>query len=188
MRKAKKRSRVKQLPLRVMFQDEARFGRMSDPRRCWAPPGVRPRVGYQLIREFTYAYGAVSPLDGVSDFLILPYMTADVMNLFLAEVARRHVREFILMVYDGAPCHSPTALVIPENMMVKTLPAYCPELNPTEHIWDEIREKFFPNLVFESLDAVEEQLMEALLFLEKHPATVQSITGFKWIVNALGKS
>ena len=33
-----------------------------------------------------------------------------------------------------------------------------------------------------------EQLMEALLFLEQHPATVQSITGFKWIVNALGKS
>ncbi len=82
MRKAKKCSRVKKLPLRVMFQDEARFGRMSDPGRCWAPPHVRPRVGYQLVREFTYAYGAVSPLDGVSDFLILPYMTADVMNLF----------------------------------------------------------------------------------------------------------
>lgn len=106
-----------------MFQDEARFGRMSDPSRCWAPPGVRPQVGYQLIGEFTYAYGAVSPLDGVSDFLILPYMTAEVMNFFLAEVARRHAQEYILMLYDGAPCHSPTALAIPENMMVKTLPA-----------------------------------------------------------------
>ena len=187
MRKAKKCSRVEKLPLRVMFQDEARFGRMSDPSRCWAPPGVRPRVGYQLVREFTHACGAVSPPDGVGDFLILPYMTADVMNLFPAEVARRHAREFISMLYDGAPCHSPTALAIPENMMVRKLPAYCPELNPTEHIRDEIREKFFPNLVLEIMDAVEEQLMKALLFLEKHPATVQSITGFKWIVNALSK-
>ena len=69
-----------------------------------------------------------------------------------------------------------------------TLPPYCPELNPTEHIWEEIQEKFFPNLVFDSLDAVEEQLIEALLFLEQHPSTVQSITGFNWIVSALGKS
>jgi hypothetical protein len=75
----------------------------------------------------------------------------------------------------------------PQNMMVTKLPAYCPELNPTEHIWDEIREKFFPNLVFESMDTVEEQLMKALFFLEKHPATVQSITGFKRIVNVLSK-
>ena len=188
MRRAKNHSQIRKLPLRVRFQDEARFGRMSDPSRCWAPPGVRPQVGCQLIREFTDVDGAVSPLDGVSDCLILPYMTADVMNLFLAEVARRHSREYILMLYDGAPCHSPTALAIPENMMVKTLPAYCPELNPTEHIWDEIREKFFPNLVFDSMAAVENKLVEALLYLEMNPRLVQSITGFQWIVRTLAKN
>jgi hypothetical protein len=31
-------------PLRLMFEDEARFGRMSDPVRCWAPLGCRPEV------------------------------------------------------------------------------------------------------------------------------------------------
>jgi transposase len=25
------------------------------------------------------------------------------------------------------------------------LPPYSPELNPVEHLWDEIREKWFPN-------------------------------------------
>lgn len=188
MRHAKKQSRINGLPLRVRFQDEARFGRMSDPKRCWAPPGVRPQVGYQLVREFTYAYGAVSPSDGVSDFLILPYMNAQVMNLFLAEVARRHPQEYIFMLYDGAPCHSPTALAIPENLMVKTLPPYCPELNPTEHLWDEIREKFFPNLVFQSLAAVENKLVEAILYLENNPDVVQSLTGFQWILKSLAKS
>jgi transposase InsO family protein len=29
-------------PIRVMFQDEARFGRISDTRRCWCPKPVRP--------------------------------------------------------------------------------------------------------------------------------------------------
>ena len=38
--------------LRLMFEDEARFGRISDPRRAWAPPGVRPRVAARIVREY----------------------------------------------------------------------------------------------------------------------------------------
>jgi hypothetical protein len=41
--------------VRLMFQDEARFGRINDPRRCWAPKGFRPEVGLQIVREYTYA-------------------------------------------------------------------------------------------------------------------------------------
>lgn len=171
-----------------MFQDESRFGRINEPKACWAPAGIRPVVGHQLTREYTYAYGAVSPLDGQSVFLILPVMTAEAMTIFLAEVAHRHKHEYILMIYDGAPCHSEMALSLPDNMMTETLPAHCPELNPTEHIWDEVREKFFPNLVFDSMAAVERKLIEAILFLECSPKIVQSITGFKWIVDVLKRS
>ena len=32
---------------------EARFGRISDPRCCWAPKGTRPAVPLQLVREYT---------------------------------------------------------------------------------------------------------------------------------------
>ena len=70
-------------PLRVMFQDEARFGRISEPYACWAPHSIRPDVPAQIIREYTYLYGAVSPKDGRSDFLILPAMDGDCMNVFL---------------------------------------------------------------------------------------------------------
>src|SRR3954470_8793222 len=52
-----------------MFQDEARFGRMSDSRRCWAPVGVRPEVSAQIVREYEYAFAAVSPHDGTLDAL-----------------------------------------------------------------------------------------------------------------------
>jgi hypothetical protein len=47
--------------LRIMFTDEARFGRMNRVRPCWAPVGTRPEVAAQLIREYIYLYGAVSP-------------------------------------------------------------------------------------------------------------------------------
>jgi len=168
-----------------MFQDEARFGRIQEPKRCWAPPKTRPLVGQQWIREYTYAYGAVSPLDGVADFFILPAVNAQAMNLFLAQLAQRHGDEYLFIFLDGASGHKATALRMPANIGIMTLPPYCPELNPTEHIWDEIREKFFANVVFDSLEAVEDHLIEALLFMENNPSIVQSITGFKWIVDVL---
>ena len=49
-----------------MFQDEAGFGRITDPAACWAPPKKRPNVPCLKIREYKSVYGAVSPLDGES--------------------------------------------------------------------------------------------------------------------------
>lgn len=168
-----------------MFQDEARFGRINQPVKCWAPLGVRPIVKSQLVREYTYAYGAFSPLDGVCDLLILPSMTLESMNIFLEELSNRHKDELILLFCDKAPNHSIKGLKIPGNIIVFKIPAYSPELNPSENMWDEIREKFFSNYAFNSMDAVEKQLIEACLFYEENSKTVQSITGFHWIVNSL---
>ena len=164
-----------------MFQDEARFGRINEPKRCWAVHHCRPIVKKQIVREYIYAYGAVSPKDGKADFLILPAMDAVCMNLFLAEIGARHKDEFLLLIYDGASCHSLGALNMPENMTTETLPPYSPELNPVENIWEEIREKFFQNVVFDSLDAVENRLSEAMVKLGSQPNVVKSISSFNWI-------
>ncbi|MBI3090870.1 MAG: IS630 family transposase [Candidatus Tectomicrobia bacterium] len=166
-----------------MFQDEAAFGRLSDPRRRWAPRGMRPRPGRQLVREYTYAFAALSPHDGVLDSLVLPYVNAGTMSYFLAEVAQRHAKEFILMVLDGAGWHRAKELVVPQNVRLVSLPPYSPELNPTEHLWDELREKWFANRVFPSLQAVEDRLVDALRALEHDPARIASLTGFDCIVN-----
>ena len=50
---------VRERPIRLMFQDEARFGRMARIRRCWAPAPLRPVVCNGYEREFTYVYGSV---------------------------------------------------------------------------------------------------------------------------------
>src|SRR3974377_388467 len=102
--------------LRLMFQDEARFGRINDPRRCWAPKGFRPEVGMQIVRDNTYAFGAVSPHDGILDSLVLPVVTAEAMSIFLKEVARRHPEEFILMFLDGGGWDRGDDLECRENM------------------------------------------------------------------------
>ena len=43
-------------------------------------------------------------------------------------------------------------------MRLLSLPPYAAELNPVEHVWDELREKRFHNRVFDSLDALEDHL------------------------------
>ena len=165
-----------------MFQDEGRFGRISTPRRCWAPRGMRPDVPSQIVREYTYAYVAVSPHDGAMDSLILPQVSELAMSIFLREVSERHPDEFILMVMDGAGWHKAKALKVPENMALIFLPPYSPELNPVEHVWESIRENGFRNKAFSSIEAVEDQLMRSLAALERDPASVASMTGFPWII------
>jgi transposase len=164
-----------------MFEDEARFGRMSEPQRCWAPAGVRPTVPAQIVREYEYAYAAVSPHDGVLDSLVLPKVNTEAMGLFLDEVAQRHADEFIVMVLDGAGWHRAKRLRVPPNLRLVPLPSWSPQLNPAEHVWDELREKHFANRRFASMDQLEEQLVAGLASLEADAPRMASLTGFGWI-------
>lgn len=168
-----------------MFQDEARFGRISEGTACWAITGVRPVVGSQIIRQYTYAYAALSPIDGVMDSLILPDMYTDTLSVFLAELSKRHKKEFIVMVLDGAPCHRSGTLTIPKNIDLVEQPSYSPELNPAEHLWEEMREKWFANKTFSNMSAVTKTLVKSLRSLEQSPDTIQSISSFPWIMDSL---
>lgn len=85
-------------------------------------------------------------------------MNTERMTAFLAQVSAAHVADFMLMVVDGASSHVSKDLVVPENIRLLRLPPYAPELNPQEHVWDEIREKEFPNRVFNDLSRVIGQL------------------------------
>jgi DDE superfamily endonuclease len=172
-------------PLRVMFADEARFGRMNRPQPCWAPAGVRPQVAAQLVREYIYLYGAVCPKDGTCAFLILPASDTECFQIFLDTLAKRFSRSHLLLVVDGAGNHGSGDLVVPANVTLAFLPPYSPELNPQEHIWDEIRENVFKNYAAKSMDEVCDTLVKAALYIERNRKMVRSMTSFPYIVDAL---
>jgi hypothetical protein len=168
-----------------MFQDEARFGRISQCRRCWHKKPLRPIVKTMLTHQYTYAYGAVSPVDGRFDSLGLPHVNVACRQLFLEEIARRYATENIIRVVDGAGWHKTQALPLPDNLKLHFLPPYSPELNPQEHLWDELREKFFHNKAFKSIGALEDNLLKGLPTLENDPHRVYSISAWDWIINAV---
>ena len=166
------------------IQDEARFGRISDCCYCWCKKPARPVVKAMLSHQYVYAYAAVSPLDGKLDSLVLPEVNSGCMQVFLTEIASRYPSENIVMVLDGAGWHKGKGFAMPANLKLLFLPPYSPELNPQEHVWDELREKNFHNKTFDHLDALEDHLVDALNALEMQNDTVKSIVAWDWIVNA----
>lgn len=167
--------------VRLMFQDEARFGRMAKIRRCWSGPGARPVVANGYERQFTYAYGACCPQDGAYESMICEKMNTENMGKFLEQVRAAWPDEQIVMVLDGASSHRAKDLAVPEGMHLIFLPPYSPQLNPQEHIWDEIREKEFPNRIFDNMTEVVAQLVAGVSRLKRMSEVVKSITNWPWI-------
>jgi transposase len=89
------------------------------------------------------------------------------------------------MVLDGAGWHQSESLQLPANLRLLRLPPYSPELNPVEHLWDDLREKAFHNRVFERIDALEEHLTIALRAMELDQPRVRSIVSWPSIMDAL---
>jgi len=170
-------------PVLILAQDEGRFGRIGRPGRCWAPPGIRPHVPAQLIRESVYVFAAVAPVTGDLVSLILPEASTAMMNLFLEHVSQTFAQFFIVLQVDGAAWHGSHDLVVPSNIRLIKQPPYSPEVNPAEHLWDELREKYLHNRAFPSLDALIEVLCQGLNALADDPAALRSLTGFSHIVN-----
>ncbi len=83
------------------------------------------------------------------------------------------------------PDHRCGDLAVPNNITLLYLPPYSPELNPKENLWDELREKIFKNYALKSMDAVRAKLRQAILYIERNPKLVRSITSFPYIVNSL---
>ena len=88
-----------------MFQDEAGFGRINKPKRCWCKKGIRPSTPCHHIREYRYAFGAVDPINGDSFFLIMPKCDTICTNIFLENLSKQFPDDNILLVCDGAAWH-----------------------------------------------------------------------------------
>lgn len=180
VRNLKRQKHRKYKKVRLMFQDEAGFGRINKPKQCWCKKGVRPSVPCHHIREYRYTYGAVEPLTGENFFLIMQRCNTENMNTFLKDLSEKYPEDYIILVCDGASWHKSQTIEVSRNMELIFIPPYTPEMNPIEQIWKEIRAKGFKNEAFDSLADVVDRLCETISNLTNE--IVKSITGRKWIL------
>jgi transposase len=163
-------------PVIVFFEDEARFGRISREMSCWVNRKTIPSVAKQMIREYIYAYSALSPQTGDCYSMISPYCNTDAMNEFMKQLSVQYNNYRIILILDKAGWHISQGLESIENIRLLHLNPYSPEQNPVELLWREIRRKYFHNKIFINLDDVEQTLTEALSAYHIRKEDVQKLS------------
>jgi len=84
------------------------------------------------------------------------------MNLHLAEIATQVAPGAIAaLLLDQAGWHMSSKLVVPANIVIVPLPPKCPELNPTENVWQFMRDNWLSNRVFKSYTDIVDHCCDA---------------------------
>lgn len=169
-------------PIQVFSQDESRFGLLTVRRRRLTARGVQPVGSVQHVFEWFYVYGAVAPTSGASFFLELPYLNADNFQLFLDAFAQAFADSLNILVLDKSGAHTAKGVRWPENVRALFLPPYCPELNPIERLWRDLKDDLAWQLF---QDIGKQQDVVAELVLSYQPSILQSLTGYTYLTNAI---
>jgi transposase len=168
--------------VRVFSQDESRFGLLTVRRRRLTVCGVQPVGLIQHVFEWFYVYGAVAPTTGERFFLQLPYLNADMFQLFIDAFAHAFPDSLNILLLDNSGAHIAQGLRWPENVRYVWLPPYCPELSPIERVWRDVKDdvawRQFPNL-----DAQQHEVGDLLCAYEA--TALQSLTGYAYLVEAI---
>jgi transposase len=163
----------------LVFFDETALSLTPNVRRTWAPVG-QPAV---LEHRFNWkkASMAAALCYGVRGggascaFHITPgsYDT-DTLIQVLGELRRFLGGEKATLLWDGLPAHRSRAMHSWLNrqrswLVVERLPAYAPELNPTEGLWSWLKGTELANLVCPTLQEVVEHAERAIQRVRSTP-------------------
>ena len=174
-----------QQPVRVFCQDESRLGLHLPVRRRVTGSGVKPVQVVEPLYEAYWLYAAVEPTTGEAFWWELPRLDADCFTVFLRQFGQQYAESLNIMLLDQAPAHSAQRVPIPENVILVWLPAYSPELNPVERLWEDLKYR---------IDALDTQVRSSLTALQDHVAdlirrytaeTIASLTGYPDLVEVI---
>lgn len=161
----------------VFFHDELRAGTRTELGCKWTPMGHRPVAPVKIGYDNTYLYLTLCPFSGSGFAAFLPKLNSEQFGWFVQQV-QACVDQRCLFIADGATAHK-ADLFDSTKLVFERLPAACPELNPVERFFKEVR-KYLKNKVFETLAQAQEAVQKAV---ESLADNVISITAFPYIRN-----
>ena len=169
-------------PVRVWVLDEARFGLHTEHRRMWGLRGVRVIVPHQQKYEWDYTYGAVEVSRAGSVFCFQSTVHLEASEKFLEQIVAHDPVAIHVVIQDGAGFHLPeNDPRLPANVRIITLPAYSPELNPVEKLWDHMKDEIC-NRVFASVEELRTALTGWIEEFWRDGARALSLVGRGWLL------
>lgn len=139
----------------IWFQDEARVGQRGTVTRTWSAKGTRPRLTRQQQFEYVYIFGAVCPARDEAVGLILPIVNTEAMLVHLEHISAKipEGRHAVLLL-DQAAWHTTKRLKTFTNLTLLPLPPTSPELNPTEQVWQVLRDMYLANRCYKDYEDI----------------------------------
>ena len=169
----------------LWFQDEARIGQKGRVCHRWWRRGERPPGVCDRRYTWVHLFAAVHPATGARFALVMPEVSTEAMNLFLAAFSQHlAVDEHAVISLDQAGWHGAKALRVPANITLLPLPPYSPELNPVERLWLYLRERHLSHRLLDDYDAIVDACCHA--WNQLTPERVRSLCNYAYIqqVNA----
>ena len=126
-----------------------RLGQKNAHTRRWARRGTRPRAAADLRTKSAYLFGAICPERGTGAAVVMPRADTEAMQHHpgsgpgqaLDEIARNlAAKAHAIVLLDQAGWHTTGKLRLPDNISLLPLPPKSPESNPTENVWQFLRQ------------------------------------------------
>lgn len=165
----------------IWFQDEARVGQRGTVTRTWAKRGSRPRLARQQQFEYAYIFGAVCPAKDEAVGLVMPIVNTEAMLVHLEHIAAKIPEgRHGVIVLDQAAWHTTKRLNRFSNISLLPLPPASPELNPTEQVWQVLRDAHLANRCYEDYNAITDACCDAWNAFVDTPSRVQNLCSRSW--------
>ena len=136
-------------------------------------PVARVKIGY----ENTYLYLTLCPFTGERYAAFLPKLAGECFGWFVKQV-QACLEGKSLFIADGATAHKAERFDADKLVFIR-LPAACPELNPVERFFREVR-RGLKNRVFDSLDQARIRIQAVV---ESLADQVVTLTCFPYLMN-----
>jgi len=165
--------------------DETRIGLHTIRRRKLTLSGVKPIGKHQWKFECFWLYGAVSIATGKSFFWEFSHLDKVCFGAYLQLLSIQYPEQLHIIQVDNAPAHNLDSSELPDNVILLFQPPACPEVNPTERVWEYLK-YFLAWSVFSNLDELRTKVKEILAsFTER---VIGFLTGWSWILHSLSLS
>ena len=162
----------------IGFADEMRVGLRGMVRRVWGVRGRKMVQRLQLVYEWKYLFLVVDFVGGRLEWAWLDSMRS--LTVARALLGLRRHTQVRALVWDGARSHRSELVRNVSGVKTVVQPAYSPELNPAERVFEEVR-RWVEGRVYGSIEEKMEAVNAYLSRLESDPERVRSLTGWEWI-------
>jgi transposase len=158
----------------ILFLDESGFYPLPSVVRTYAPVGQTPVLREWYTRDHLSAISALSPAGKLYFHAQDHSMNSADVVAFLEHLLRE-VPGRMVVIWDGAPIHRSQLIKeflangAAQRLHLERLPAYAPELNPGEGLWEQLKGVELRNVCCFNLLHLRHELREAVKRVRRKP-------------------